>query len=105
MTPVHFGFTRPVFKRQIRAQDNSVEAALTAGKKMERKGLLDVVGTNGCDYRVTRVISSSTASADIGFASKHVYEFSLALVTPLGAEHDGHCTDQHKFSTPNIPAR
>ena len=68
----------------------------TAGKEMEGEGLLYTIdrGDNG----VPSIISSGTTGAYIGLAGKHVYELSLALVTPLGAENDGYCIDQRKSS-------
>ena len=64
---------------------------LTAGKQVKCKSLLDVVWTHRRNDSVSCIISSGATSAHIGLSGKHVYEFALSLVTPLGAEDYGYC--------------
>jgi hypothetical protein len=64
----------------------------TTGQKMECKRLLDFLWAHRSHNRVPRVVSSGTASADIRLAGQDIDELPLALIAPLGAEHNSHCS-------------
>ena len=56
---------------------------------MEIERGLDTIGAHGYNDGMTGVISTSTASTNIGLCSQDIDEFALALIAPLGAEDDG----------------
>ena len=55
---------------------------------MECKGGLDLLRAHWHDDGVPRIVTASTASADIRLGSKNVHKLALPLVPPLRAEDD-----------------
>lgn len=57
---------------------------------MERKRSLLLLRSDRHDDRMSGVVTTRTASADIEFGGENVDELALALVAPLRAEDDSH---------------
>ena len=55
------------------------------------------VGRRGRDDRMSCVVPSRTATAEIAFGSKDIDELAFAFVAPLGAEDDGYCGRKIEF--------
>ena len=63
----------------------------TAGEEVERERLLDLLGADGDDDRVSSVVPAGAARADVEVGGEDVDELAFALVAPLRPEHDGDC--------------
>lgn len=57
---------------------------------MEGIGRRNLVRAYGYDDGVPSVVTTRTTSADVGVCSKDVDKFTLAFVTPLRTQNDGH---------------
>ena len=71
----------------------------TAGEKVERKRLLDLLGADGHDDGVPGVVAPGAPRADVEVRGEDVDELALALVAPLRSEHDGDCPARTETST------